>query len=265
MMEILLTNKVDLGPIRLTKEERSDHFSHHWFNYFSALATAIRHVGEERRNGHIIQRLIDAGSDPNSVVTEDPYLTALLLAVEVKSHLAVDALISNGADPNLTVPCGVDRTPLQLAAELGSIEITQTLLKAGADVNVPAFICCGATALQYAAIYGFLGIACLLLENGASVDAPRAKVDGRTALEAAAEHGHIHMIQLLLDAGAQVTGPGSTQYERSRELAKRNGNFAACRMLEAHHQHVVESGFADFGQPFDLGNQPTLFGGKCII
>jgi ankyrin repeat protein len=114
-------------------------------------------------------------------------------------------------------------------------------LENGADVNAPPFARYGATALQFAAIGGYIGIAQPLIQRGANVNASAAKIGGRTALEGAAEHGRIDILQLLLSAGAQISGPGKAQYDRSLELALKNGHRAACRLLEKYRMDMLEN------------------------
>lgn len=182
----------------------------------------------------ILQRLLDEIRNPNIVVQGSSYSlhqrgTALLLAIDTKDMKKVQLLIDAGADVNWPATKGIKRTPIQKAAEIGSFEITQLLIKQGGWVNHEPAVSGGATALQLAAIGGYIGIAKLLLDNDALVNAPSAKVHGRTALEGAAEHGRIDMLKLLCNAGAEFHGG---EYEKARELAKKNGHMATWRYLE---------------------------------
>ncbi|KAL2862620.1 ankyrin repeat-containing domain protein [Aspergillus lucknowensis] len=126
------------------------------------------------------------------------------------------------------------RTPLQHAVDSGNMELVNLLLSHKTSVNAGPASDGGATALQIATIRGYIGIARRLIDLNADVNAPAARYNGRTALEGAAEHGRIDMLQLLLDEGASVTGEfGQRQYQRSIELAEKNGHNAAARLLMA--------------------------------
>lgn len=200
----------------------------------SALGTAIRL--DTANDLPVIRMLLDAGADPNAIVSEF-YGVALSMAIRMKSIHAAELLIQRGADVNSWD--GSQYSPLQAAAEIGSLDLVKRLLNAGADVNAPPAEDSGATALQVAAMYGFIGIACLLLEKGAEVNAPPAKKEGRTALEGAAEHGRIDMLQLLLNCGAKVKSSGEVQFNRSLSFARRQGHHAAARLLQAFYDRCA--------------------------
>ncbi|OAP61509.1 hypothetical protein AYL99_03712 [Fonsecaea erecta] len=218
----------------------------------SAFGTAIRLDMTE--DLALVQRLLNAGADPNKIVSEQPTDTALLAAIKQNNVKLVEMLVSAGAKVNPRLIQRISRTPLQLAVEQGSMDIVNLLLEKGADVDAPAYDQYGATALQFAAIKGFLGAASMLLEKNADVNAPAAKVGGRTALEGASEHGRIDVMQLLLDSGARVIEEGSRQFERARDLASKNGHRAARRLLENYRTQLLSPPANLRLSPMDNGN-----------
>ena len=223
LIEILLEAKIDVNTI-----DRKA---------FTASCTPLAMAIEEQHATSlaILQRLLDAGGNPNSIARHYqgyPYRseTAFLVAINTKEIQKVQLLIDAGADCNWPATRGVKRTPLQKAAEIGSFQIAQVIIDNGGLVNAEPAVRNGATALQLAAIGGYIGIAELLLDNDADVNAPPAKVHGRTALEGAAEHGRIDMLKLLWNAGAKFHG---CEYERALQLAKETGHMATRRYLES--------------------------------
>lgn len=190
----------------------------------------------------IVQRFLEAGADPNSIVNTEYRESAFTMAIATKNIDLINLLIDTGAIVNAPAGDGIRFTPLQAAADVGSLELVRKLRELGADVNAPPAERSGATVLQLAAMGGYIGIARYLLDEGADVNAPPAKINGRTALEVAAEHGRIDMIQFLLNAGAKIHGPGGEQYSRALNFASRNGKRAARRYLESiHAQHLDHS------------------------
>jgi ankyrin repeat protein len=181
----------------------------------------------------VVQKLLKAGGDPNSIVIYGheikQSMTALLAAIETQSLPIVKLLINARAEVNRPAICRVKRTPLQRAAEMGSFDIVQSLLNEKASVNANAARTGGGTALQLAAIGGWVGIAELLLDWGADPNAPASKVNGRNAVEGAAEHGRIDMLRLVFNAGAKVD---QQLFERSCSLAEENGHLATKKYLE---------------------------------
>ena len=212
-------------------------------NFYQSLITPFGLAISNEKDGAsgFTELFLLRGYDPNGIVfhvnSKDGLVlrtTALLAAVGTRNSSTVELLIRHGADYNLAAWGPVKRTPLQRAAEIGSIDLVKLLLNHGANVNGPAATRGGGTALQLAAIGGYIPIACMLLDRKAHIDAPGSKVDGRTALEGAAEHGRLDMVQLLLNAEAGSGGRDLAQFERAKTLAKYNGHFYICDLLDSH-------------------------------
>ena len=188
------------------------------------------------RNGKepgLVQQLLNAGGDPNGIVSKPwslhdevkPLETALMVAIKTKNEQMVQLLLNNGADVHQPARRGMKRTPLQQACETGSFKIVKLLLDKGANVNEPPAERGGGTSLQLAAISGSIKIAKLLLNHGASVHAPPAKVNGRSAFEGAAEYGRLEMLWELWVAGVgHGQGFSREQIERAISLAEREGH-----------------------------------------
>ncbi len=192
----------------------------------------------------ITENLLQHGCDPNGiVVSQAPKIwskcsaireTALLAAIRTQTISMVELLIAYGARVNFPTCGPVKRTPLQKAAELGNVEIVTLLINNGADVNALAADRNGGTSLQFAAIGGFVMVACKLLNHKADVNAPGSKVNGRSALEWAAEHGRLDMIRVLLNAGAGSRRGDEGQVQKAIDLARENGFFPICDLLESY-------------------------------
>jgi ankyrin repeat protein len=185
----------------------------------------------------VIGKLLDAGCDPNSVVTTASYgehaycsQTALLEAIQTSNKDLVQLLINRGADVRAEAILTVKRSPIQKAVEVDSLEIITLLLELGADVNSKPAPRGGATALQMAAIRGNCNIAAKLFEYRAALNAPPAQINGRWPLEGAAEHGRLDMIEFLwkMNCGSLP----KEQCRKAMELAEENGHIA-CRDLIA--------------------------------
>ncbi|KAK1144989.1 hypothetical protein N8T08_004704 [Aspergillus melleus] len=174
----------------------------------------------------------------------EQYLNPLQAAAKNQLVPIVQWLVkSSHTDIDYLGEGGRRRTALQHAVNNGNMELIDLLLDHGADVNSAASEDGGATALQIAAIQGFLGIARKLIDLDADVNAAPAILNGRTALEGAAEHGRIDMLGLLLNEGALLVGDyGERQYRRAVELAEKNGQHAAARLVQSWKDRTKESG-----------------------
>ena len=201
---------------------------------------------------NFLEMFLQKGCNPDSVAFQaasDPWgervrplTTAFLAAIATQSSSIVELFIKYGADVNFPARLGVKRTPLQRAAELGNLEIVDILVNRGADVNAPAAARGGGTALQLAAKGCHIPVACRLLSLGANVNAPASLANGRTALEAAAEHGRLDMVQILFNARAASRRSDRGQITNAIALAKGNGHFGVCDLLEAHGNRLEKLG-----------------------
>jgi ankyrin repeat protein len=199
------------------------------YKLVTALGFAISY-----RNGRepgLVQQLLNAGGDPNGIVSKPvsgddevkPLETALIVAIKTKNEQMVQLLLNYGAEVHRPARRGLKRTPLQQACEIGSFKIVKLLLDKKANVNDPPAQRGGGTALQLAAISGSIKIARFLLAHGAFVHAPPAKAKGRSAFEGAAEYGRLEMLRELWVA---VAGQGFSreQIERAISLAESKGH-----------------------------------------
>lgn len=188
----------------------------------------------------VTEYLLQHGCDQNGIVLQfevgfelvrEPAISA---AIATQRISMIELLINHKAKVNFPTFGPIKRTPLQKAAELGNIKTVTLLINNGADVNAPAARAGGGTSLQLAAIGGFIPVACKLLNHKADVNAPASKINGRTALEGAAEHGRLDMIKLLLNAGAGSKGGDEGQLATAIALARENGFYYICDLLESH-------------------------------
>jgi ankyrin repeat protein len=212
----------------------------------SPLGLAIRVSREGNHAGFkVIRKLLDAGCDPNSVVTMHSYTgfhlkqTALVEAIETGSKDLVQLMISRGATVRTETTMGLKRSPLQKAVEVDSFEIVTLLLEAGADVNTRPATRGGRTALQSAAIRGNCNMAIKLLAHGADLQALPAEINGRWPLEGAAEHGRLEMIEFLWKR--TIAGFDQEQCQRAMELAEGNGHMACKNLIAELSRASMES------------------------
>jgi ankyrin repeat protein len=235
-LEILLLSEI--------VDIRSFQFHH------SPLGLAIKHAVYYRDSFPIVQRLLEAGCDPNGVVAVPGIgpgleyysnMTALLAAVSTHNIDLVRLLITFSAEVNTQASRGLARTPLQLAAELGCLEISQLLIKEGAQVNALPAHRGGGTALQLAAISGNCNIAAELLSHGADPEAPPSKFHGRWPIEGAAEHDRLDMVEYLL----KVTVFNAERCRRAMELAQENGHMGCYDLILEHVQ--TQEGVEEMG------------------
>jgi ankyrin repeat protein len=94
------------------------------------------HLAASLHEAQIIQQLIAAGADPNTLNRsgQRPIHCALESALDSTVAESIKALIAGGADPNALGRDGL--AALHRAAKEGSLLLIETLLDAGADPNV---------------------------------------------------------------------------------------------------------------------------------
>ncbi|KAI0379280.1 hypothetical protein F5Y04DRAFT_290489 [Hypomontagnella monticulosa] len=238
----------------------------HARNYISPLGLAIKNEKNHDPDLLIINRLLIAGCDVNSIAhrryrTEKTSRkwgivgeSALLMAIATKNERLVRLLIDHGADVNSKIVLILKQTPLQCAAEVGNLSIVKILLEHGAEINAEPAIRGGGTALQFAAIGGSCIVAAELLRLGADLYGSPSKACGRWPLEGAAENGRLDMIDFLWKANENLKAmgrlPKTTGFEPERclsamRLARENG-YLACEGLIADL----------YGQPLYVGGVP---------
>ncbi|MDA8020714.1 MAG: ankyrin repeat domain-containing protein [Thermoanaerobaculia bacterium] len=120
------------------------------------------------RDAEAIRRALAAGANPDAR-NEDGW-TALLLAVDYESTIAIDELLAAGADPDLPVTGPYGGTPLFYAVLTGNLGIVQRLVEAGADLETRSDID-QMTPLLTALYSGDREIARYLVARGADTEA----------------------------------------------------------------------------------------------
>jgi uncharacterized protein len=178
-------------------------------------------------NAAILERLIQAGADPNAPLTKTGD-TALMIAARTGKVDAVRALLDHGAKVNARESWG-GTTALMWAVSERHSDVAQLLLEHGAEVNaksnfVPSasgrgfegtapvvpkgnqtieeFASGWMTPLMFAAREDDLESAHILIEKGADVNAVSA--DGKDALSLALFNGSYEVAALLIDSHANV-------------------------------------------------------------
>jgi hypothetical protein len=119
------------------------------------------HTAVDHGNGKIVQILIDAGADVNSL---GPYKQSLLMSATTRPEIT-KILLAAKADPNIVNEYKIG--PLAAAAEQGQLEVVKMLLAAGAKVKQrdPS----GGTALMVAVLRGYKEVVQTLIDAGADV------------------------------------------------------------------------------------------------
>jgi ankyrin repeat protein len=153
----------------------------------------------------VIARLLDAGEDPNAVLTAEGE-TVLMLTSYTGNPAAVKLLLDRGAEPNTQQFRG--QTALMWAAAEGHAEVVKLLLARGADPSLSSTASTkperrppgGMTALLFAARQGKVDAARALLDGGADVD--QAGADNTSPLLIAVVNGHYELATMLVERGA---------------------------------------------------------------
>ncbi|MFP4113671.1 MAG: ankyrin repeat domain-containing protein [Spirochaetota bacterium] len=101
------------------------------------------------RSTEVVQRLINAGADPNGSCGENG-VSPLCEAASLGLETVLGVLLAQGADPNQVTADG--QTALMLAASRGHVDLIDTLLKAGADPSRVDSL--GMNAAEYARLFG---------------------------------------------------------------------------------------------------------------
>ncbi len=202
----------------------------------AALSTANRAGSTPMRlatlNGSasMIERLLDAGVDPNAELSPDGD-TALMMAARTGRPDAIRVLLARGAEVDRAETWG-GTTALMWAVAEHHAEAVELLIAHGADVDARSRIYPvadaagsegpepedadpdaapvgysngGFTPLLFAAREGDLASARLLIAGGADVDAVAS--DGKPPVSMAIYNGNYALASLLLDSGSRVDHP----------------------------------------------------------
>lgn len=182
-----------------------------------------------KHDPNAIERLLQAGEDPNAEQSAWPQFNALQAAIDELDEggpiETIERLIAHGADVNRR---GAERdsTPVLMAILRNQHATAELLLQAGGDPNVRGSE--GDTALGWSAHQNDLRMLQLLLSHGAAKHIDEISGErGRTPLGYAVEHLNVEMVKALLEAGASpdATDDGMmTAFERMP--ARTRGNFA---------------------------------------
>ena len=143
-------------------------------------------------NNEMVERLLEAGADPDVVCAEYFNFTPLHFACAQNNEVIVRLLLKAKANTNVLSSKGF--TPLCYAASEGNINIVEELLAAGADVELENDAIRGWRPIFFAAINGHLPILNLLLKHGASLKGDKF---GVTPQAIAASMGHVEALLLL--------------------------------------------------------------------
>jgi hypothetical protein len=219
------------------------------YGSYCPFGVAIKNAVQYKGNFPVVQSLLEAGCDANSVVyvSRKCYasnMTALLAAIHTEHIDLVELILASGAKVNTEAKRGLRQTPLQLAASMGCLQIVQLLIRKGAQVNAAPAQRGGGTALQLAATSGNCNIAAELLSHGADPEAPPSPVRGKWPIEGAAEHGRLDMIDYLL----KVTIFNAERCERAMKLARENGYMGCYDLIhEQVQRQETEGGMGTMG------------------
>ncbi|KAG6365430.1 hypothetical protein INS49_007041 [Diaporthe citri] len=227
-------------------------------------------LGVAASAGHVdaVERLLEAGADPNAPVHEVG-ISALEAAAAQGQLIVVQKLLGTGAHPD---HCGGERsesTPLIAAAEAGHVEICKALLQNGADVSISkryfdnisvnyvtssAIEAAGETSsttllelflgrvedtakefdpddLNNAVAEGRQKDSRRLLDTREFLD--RARTSINNALVKAAATSNMLVLQRLLDAGADITAEAGRAGNAIAAAASRGHLEAVNKLLQA--------------------------------
>jgi ankyrin repeat protein len=207
-----------------------------------------------RNDSASVERLIQAGADPNYALPDKEKTKALVVAGAYKSTRAAIALLDGGADPNVADRRG--RTPLHLAAEAGSLELVRKLVAKGANLNAKTekmpppgdaiYRTPGGeqTPLLLAAKYNHVDVMRVLIEAGA--DIKLTNQDGDTLFLAAAGSGHRAAAKLAYEYDKDVKAVDRYGFTAMHESVNLTGDLATQPELTELVQYL-----ADVGVPLD--------------
>jgi ankyrin repeat protein len=191
------------------------------------------HWAVQRRDLPMMNVLLEAGAKHD--LTNRTGAKPVYLAAMNGDAAAITRLLDAGEDPN-AVLTAEGETLLMLTSHTGNLDAVKVLLDRGADANVQQFR--GQTALMWAAAEGHAGVVKLLVERGAdpalasaaSTKQERRPAGGMSALMFASRQGHVEAARALLDGGANVDQAGADNTSPLL-IAVVNGHYDLASML----------------------------------
>ncbi len=240
---------------------------------FTPLAFAVM-----KNDAASVQRLIQAGADPNYAPQDKDSTRMLAMAGSYKSTEAAIALLDGGANPNFADHKGF--TPLHVAAEDGAVELVRKLLAKGAVLDArtaPAkkvsfnpiektlilFSFSGEqTPLLLAAKFNRVDVMRVLIEAGADTKAKSG--DGTTLFLAAAGSGHVEAARYAYQFDKDVKAADEEGSSAMHEAVR--GTFEKATQAEVTElvQYLAELGVPldeldhEGRTPIDIGDNAPL-------
>jgi ankyrin repeat protein len=178
-------------------------------------------------NAAILNRLIQAGADPNTPVSTTGD-TALMMAARTGKVDAAKALLDDGAQVNTKETWG-GTTALMWAVAERHPEVVQLLVEHAADVNAKSNF------VPSASGRGFEGTAPVAPKPNQTIE--EFASGWMTPLMFAAREDDIESARLLIQKGADVTAVGGDGKD-ALELALFNGSYDVASLLLDNHANV---------------------------
>lgn len=197
----------------------------------NALAAAVA-----QKNQAALSLLIESGANIN--LANGNKESPLMIAAIEESGAFLDVLLSKGADPNFLIKVVGDRN------DDGIVSALEAAAAADCDSNVRKLIASGASishersdtifkdVLQVSSYYGQVKTIEALLRLGADPNNCGGKWG--TSLQAAASQGYCEVIKVLIREGAKVNQSGIGKYGNALTAAVWKGSIDAVKLLLEH-------------------------------
>ena len=178
-------------------------------------------------NAAILERLIQAGADPNAPVS-DTGDTALMIAARTGKADAVKVLLDHGASVNAKETWGGTTALMWSVAELHP-EVTKLLVERGADINAKSSF------VPSASGRGFEGTSAVAPKSNQTTE--EFASGWMTPLMFAARENDLASGRVLVQAGADVNAVGGDGKD-ALGLALFNGSYDVASLLIESHANV---------------------------
>ncbi|KAJ5963728.1 uncharacterized protein N7479_003604 [Penicillium vulpinum] len=244
------THLKDIGVFSDIADSCSDVNARTGWQDFGALAEAVKHG-----NVLMIEILLFKGANMNDLVTvdfEDDVATTTILGLGVRTQSieVVRALLWDCYDLNPDFDGLPYISPVVLAVQIGSFQITQALLEAGVNINL-ADKQGKMTLLERATEQGFsttLELWRVLIEYGAQVDRPASGQEFESsALLVAIQRNSSEVVELLINAGARLNDEYTKAPYTALGAAIEQGNQVLIDRLMAAGATLVGTKLATIG------------------